>query len=157
MDFTHLSNLFSRPVISGLGRRKWQFIYKKHIKWFSAFVSSLNVKHDISFRLENEKPFGVITETFSRMGFVFIVFIGICRGFAVPSCNKLKRLCVSGWKGIYFWRNKTRPDVLRFPKKMPGKSIWKRQIRLRWCQRCIKKVLTLTMLISRYRFQSNRA
>lgn len=64
MDFTHLSKLFSRPVISGLRRRKWQFIYKKAIKWFSAFVSMLNVKHDISFRLENEKPFGVITVAF---------------------------------------------------------------------------------------------
>lgn len=104
MDFTHLSNLFSRPVISGLRRRKWQFIYKKAIKWFSAFVSMLNVKHDISFRLENEKPFGVITVAFV-WGSAFIVSVGIYRGFAVPSCNKLRGLCVSADGGIYFRRN----------------------------------------------------
>lgn len=101
MDFTHLSNLFSRPVISGLRRRKWQFIYKKSHKMVLSFCFHAECQARYQFQTREREAIwcnycGI------RMGSAFIVFVGICRGFAVPSCNKLRGLCVSAdWGSIF--------------------------------------------------------
>lgn len=36
-----------------------------------------------------------------RMGSAFIVFVGIYRGFAVPSCNKLRGALYFDWGSIF--------------------------------------------------------